>query len=83
MNLLGLELQKAGVPFLFAQVRHFLTPDGGVRRLGTIVCRRPEDAVRARAWRDDAGCHEIVVRVATPDELQFHWGWLRELKERR
>lgn len=77
MNLLGLELQKAGISFLFAQANHGAFASGRPRRTGVIVCRTEEDAARAQTWAatealalpEDLGWHLIIVRVATPEEI--------------
>lgn len=68
MNLLGLELQKAGLSFLRATARHSAD---GVLRIDEIVCRTAEDAARVDAWAAEQG-YPVIARVATAEEIRLY-----------
>lgn len=68
MNLVGRELQRAGLAFLEAKARH--TRDGGIR-VDEILCATPEDAALVDAWAAEKGL-PAVARVATSEELAEH-----------
>ncbi len=67
MNLIGMQLQKAGIPFLSAKARHHR----GMVRIDEVVCETREDADRVDAWAAREG-YPVQARVATPDEIAEH-----------
>jgi len=64
MNLLGIQLQRAGLAFLSARAAHL---PGGLR-VDEIVCETREDADAVDAWAEREG-HPVKARVATAEEI--------------
>jgi len=70
MNLLGMQLQKAGINFMSAKARHAA---GGLR-IDEIVCASVEDAMRVDEWAAKEG-YPVHARVASADELAEWTKW--------
>lgn len=68
--LLGIQLQKAGIPFMSAKAVH----GGDGTRVVEIVCETREDADRADAWASENG-HSARARVASPEEAAEWRKW--------
>ncbi len=67
MNLLGMELSKAGLAFISAKAVHH---DGGMR-VEEVVCATAEDAARVDRWARSKAIN-LRARVATAIELAEH-----------
>jgi hypothetical protein len=64
MQLIGLQLQEAGVAFIEAKGHHA----HGKSSITEVVCSTPEDTDRANAWLKKNG-HEPCARTATQKEI--------------
>jgi len=68
--LLGLQLQRAGIPFMSAKAIH--SHDG--TSVVAIVCETQEDVDRANTWARENG-HSVKARVASPEEVAEWRKW--------